>query len=355
MAADCVDIVFQPLSLSTGILITMICPKCHTSLDLPVDVCPYCGAGLQRSGGRLLVFTAAVVLFAVLGVYGYVNYRFSNPHDAARPRSASPSNDLASVQQRISDSAGAATQPDGASAATLSINAGELILKDIAGGSLGTYPIAVASSGWFAFPGRFLIGARTWQVILDDGQSFAVEGAILQDGDPVGLWSLSITTPLEEPSLAPWAPQQPLRWQSLEETDAGRIVPVSSFDRLGNFAILPFSNKTSAAGIFTQGGRVVGWSFGNLVPGGFLWAGSPGIELIPEFYTDDFYRLTFEGSREEAFIVALSDPDQSDIERLTAPCRGAPAGSPHAVRHPPGPDCARSNSPNHATPFGQCA
>ena len=296
----------------------MICPKCHMPLDLPVNVCPRCGAGLQRSGGRLLVFTAAMVLIIVLAVYGYIGYRFSNGHDAARPTPPPASSDWAFTGQRASGSSGAAAQPDGASPAAPSVNAGELILKDIAGDKLGTYPVAVVSSGWFAFPHRFLIGARTWQVMLDDGRSCAVEGAILQDGDPVGLWSLSINTPLGGLPLLPWDPQRPLHWQSLGQTGADRTVPVPSFDRLGNFAILPLANDSTVAGIFTQEGRVVGWSFGDLAPGGFLWTGSPGIELMPEFYTDDFYRLTFEGSREEAFLKALSDPNLSDIQRLTA-------------------------------------
>jgi len=295
----------------------MICPKCHTPLDLPVNICPHCGAGLQRSGGRLLVFTAAIVLLALLGVYGYINHRFSSRHDTARPRSAPPSSSSAHTEQQASGSSGVTTPWDGASAATRSINTGELRLKDLAGDDLGTYPVAVVSSGWFAFPGRFLIGARTWRVILDGGRSFAVEGAILQDGDPVGLWSVSANAPLEGLPLAPWAPQQPLRWHSLGETGSGRIVPVASFDRLGNFVRLPWANE-STAGIFTQGEKAVGWSFGDLMPGGFLWTGSSGIELIPEFYTDDYYRLTFEGSREEAFLLALSDPSLSDIQRLTA-------------------------------------
>jgi clan AA aspartic protease (TIGR02281 family) len=301
----------------TGVPKTMICPKCHSALDLPANACPQCGAALQRSGGRFLIFTAAIVLAVVLGVYGYIQYTFSGRHDGPGQTTSRPSED-SPYGQPSSDvpRSSAASEPSVAAAAQ--VLTGELILKDVAGGTLGAYPVALASSGWFAFPTHFLIGARSWQVMLDDGRSFAVEGAILQDGDPVGLWAAETSVPLEGPALAHWAPQQPLGWHAMAETGIARIVPMSSYDSLGNFDRLPLTKENTVPGFFIQGGRVVGWSFGDLAPGGYLWTGGPGAALIPEFYTDDFYRLTFEGSREEAFFLAMADPSLSDLQRLTA-------------------------------------
>ena len=62
----------------------MICPKCHILMEFPANVCPNCGASLQRSGGRVLVVTAAIVMAIVFGVYGYLNHRFSDRRNVFR-------------------------------------------------------------------------------------------------------------------------------------------------------------------------------------------------------------------------------------------------------------------------------
>ena len=295
----------------------MICPKCHTPLDVPADFCPHCGAGLQRSGGHILIIAAGLVLVILALVYGYIDDRFFDRRDDLRETAiASRQQVTSSTPPRVSDKVLIEQKPP--PAAALALSTGELVLRDITGEELGMYPSAFASSGWFAFPSRLLIGARTWQVVLGDGRSFAVEGAILREGDPVGLWAAALNAPLNGLPLAPWEPEQPLHWHSLEVTDTGRIVQVSSFDSLGNFDRIPMAGLNTVPGIFTQGDNLVGWSFGDWAPGGFLWTGSPGEELTPEFYTDDFYRLTFEGSREEAFLLALANPGLSDFQRLSA-------------------------------------
>lgn len=295
----------------------MICPKCHTPLDVPADFCPHCGAGLHRSGGHILIIAAGLVLVILALVYGYIDDRFFDRRDGLRKTAVAPSPQAtSSTPTAASDKLSTKREPP--PIAALASSTGQLILSDITGEELGTYTAALVSSGWFAFPSRLLIGARTWQVVLGDGRSFAVEGAILREGDPVGLWAAALNAPLDGLPLAPWDPQQPLRWHSLEETDTGRNVTVASFETLGNFDRIPVPDLNNAPGIFTQGDNLVGWSFGDGAPGGFLWTGSPGVELIPEFYTDDFYRLTFEGSREEAFLLALANPGLSDLQRLSA-------------------------------------
>ena len=76
--------------------------------------------------------------------------------------------------------------------------------------------------------------------------------------------------------------------------------PAASFrfepvETLGNFTRIPLEAESAGPGIFVQDGRLVGWSFGEWIPGGYLWTGNMGCELVPAFYTDDFYRLTFQG------------------------------------------------------------
>lgn len=295
----------------------MICPKCHTPLELPANFCPNCGVGLQRSGGRILAVTAALVLAVVIGVYGYLNHRFSDGRDSTSPTAARSFQDDDALL-RPDDPQKGAMATDRSSIDPLTVNRADLILTDITGRELGTYAVTIMSSGWFAFPKQFCIGGFTWQVALDNQSPLPVEGAILRDEDPVGLWQVSENTPLGGLELAPWTADRPLHWYSLDDEYASRGVLVHAVEKLGNFVQIPLGPEIAGPGLFIQDGKVVGWSFGEWIPGGYLWTGNQGFELIPEFYTDDFYRLTFAGGREEAFLLALADQNLSDFQLLAA-------------------------------------
>ena len=295
----------------------MICPKCHASLELPSNFCPHCGVSLQRRGGRVLIVTAGIVLAIVIGVYGYVNYRFFGENDI---RTTAVAPDLEATPPYPPDgSNGTPVEGDPSAIEALLVNnTGTLLLRDITREMLGSYPVAIVSSGWFAFPTQLLIGAHTWQVELQDGRAAAVEGAILQDGDPAGLWEVTLNTPLGGPALVPWTSQRPLYWYPLDASGPGRRIALPSTETLGNFDRIALAEEDTAWGVFIQEGSIVGWSFGDWAPGGYLWTGRTGSALIPEFYTDDFYRLTFEGSREEALLLSLAEPALTDIQRLAA-------------------------------------
>lgn len=295
----------------------MICPKCHAPLERPANFCPNCGVGLERSGGRILAVTAGIVLAIVIGVSGYLKYRFPASGDKTYLATDRQAQDTAS-SGRAGDLNDAARETPGSEADSLPATMADLSLEDITGRELGTYPVALVSSGWFAFPKKFCIGGYAWQVALDTKRSLPVEGVILPDEEPVGLWQLPVQTPLGGLELAPWAPERPLNWYSQDDAQTVRTVPIHNIETLGNFTRISLEAEIVGPGILIQDGRLVGWSFGELFPGGYLWTGNPGFELTPEFYTEDFYRLTFQGGREEALLLALADENLSDLQRLTA-------------------------------------
>ena len=285
-------------------------------MEFPANVCPNCGASLQRSGGRVLVVTAAIVMAIVFGVYGYLNHRFSDRRNVS-PNTLQPTPE-APLTRWDPAAPGLPMELEPSAVAPPPVNAGELTLRDVAAAQLGAYPVAVVSSGWFAFPRQFLVGAYDWQVMLTVGGSLAVEGGILQDGDPVGLWQVSTNSPMEGIDLAPWQRSQPLRWFPIDDAQTLRTLQISSVESFGNFDRIPFDTDIVGPGVFIQNGTIVGWSFGPWLPGGYLWTGRRGSELLPEFYTEDFYRLTFEGGREEALLLAVSDQKLSDLQLLKA-------------------------------------
>jgi clan AA aspartic protease (TIGR02281 family) len=113
-------------------------------------------------------------------------------------------------------------------------------------------------------------------------------------------------------------PDQPLSWYPLDGSRTEQRILVTGVQYLRDFARIDLAAENAVPGFFIQDERLVGWSFGDLLRGGYLWTGSRGGDLAAEFYIDDFYRLTFAGGREEAFLLALADKGLSDLRRLEA-------------------------------------
>jgi clan AA aspartic protease (TIGR02281 family) len=194
----------------------------------------------------------------------------------------------------------------------------QLTLADISGREMLSTPVAVLRSGWFAFPTRPAVGAHAWHVVLPSGREAEVTGGILHDAGPVGVWQIPVPEDTGRMALAPWAPDRPLRWQAIDGPPDTQQVQILEFETLVDFIRIPLDAAADAPGLFIQDGRVVGWSFAPLIPGGYLWTGFTDTDLTAEFYIDDFYRLTFAGGREEALILALAETDFSDLQRLEA-------------------------------------
>jgi clan AA aspartic protease (TIGR02281 family) len=315
----------------------VICPKCHNVFDLPANFCPHCGSSIQRGGGRLLIATAIIVLALIAGTYGYVKFQLTPRDGAARPSGMSPpQEDLtgrpAGDQRANEAGTRSPDQPPPMLRADLS-------LTDISGREILNAPVVILAPGWFAFPMHACIGGHTWRITLPSGRRLEVEGGILHDAGPIGLWRLPAGERLGEPALMPWTPELPLRWYPLDGAPTGLRVPVGNAENLIDFVRIPFQAGEKGPGVFMQNNRVVGWSFGASPAGGYLWTGNPGTDLTAEFYIDDFYRLTFAGGREEAFLLALADENLSDLQRLEVLAeahrlepRWTPAQTPDDVR-----------------------
>ena len=95
----------------------------------------------------------------------------------------------------------------------------------------------------------------------------------------------------------------------------GKVRPRDCVEE-GYFVSCALPPGVSGPGLFFQGNRAVGWTFGTGAEGGFFWGGREERRLLIEVHLDDYYRLTFADSREEKFLLALSDTRQSDLQRL---------------------------------------
>ncbi|MEA3231402.1 MAG: hypothetical protein U9Q05_06580 [Thermodesulfobacteriota bacterium] len=110
-----------------------------------------------------------------------------------------------------------------------------------------------------------------------------------------------------------------MSWLSLTSQDSPEPVEFDNPGVQGLFIEGLLPESFNEFGVMIQQGRVVGWTFGDVMAGAFVWNGDEGKFLIPEIRVDDFYRITFANSREEKFTRALAmGNDYSDLEHLEA-------------------------------------
>jgi clan AA aspartic protease (TIGR02281 family) len=147
----------------------------------------------------------------------------------------------------------------------------------------------------------------------------SIVAGIYNDYDKVGLWRILEDFRIEGPELYPWSPGGQLTWLPLASPDTSEPVELENPSVQGYFTEGTLTGDFGESGILMQQDRAVGWTFGDMITGAFVWHGDEGRYLQPETRVDDFYRITFANGREEEFVRALAmGADYSNIERLEA-------------------------------------
>jgi len=202
--------------------------------------------------------------------------------------------------------------------AAVAIPVGTVTINDITGNPIAQVTAPVLGDGWVALPVRMCIGGYEWVLEIDSERNNIIEG-ILSDWDDVGLWRIQDGRSINGPDIHPWNAGQPLTWISVGSNHPPRTVQLDGLEEQGHFLKAPAPAGLDEPGVFVQQGRVVGWSFGGVAAGAYLWAGEESKYLIANYRVDDFYRATFADSREEELTRALAAPDDyTDLERLQA-------------------------------------
>jgi len=304
------------------------CPQCSIKNPIESDICYNCGAPLheqdlpEKKAGRRWLAIAGIVLFVAGALFLY--YR---PDSTVTPSSESnltsekkpetppprqtPLPEKASVVKAVPESEADEDRID--------LPVGLLRIRDIAGHLIAEIMVPVVGGGWVALPTREVIGGADWVLLLGSGTPRKIEGGITNDLDQISLWRIPENQSLESPELYPWSAGKPLTWQGLRSQDPPLPVEIGGIGRQGNFYKGSLPGDIDDSGVFIQDGRVVGWTFGDLIDGAFLWAGDAGPNLKTELRVDDYYRLTFANSREEEFVLALAmGDDESNLDRLAA-------------------------------------
>jgi clan AA aspartic protease (TIGR02281 family) len=301
------------------------CPQCHIKNPIESDICYNCGAFLhgmpRKKAGRS--WRAVVIFFLFVAGVLYFYYRSDSPRPSSPESNGLPEDRVPSPAIPIRLPEAPTDSETDADLETdveqINIPSGLLRISDIAGHLISEITVPVVGGGWIALPSRLGIGGYSWSLQLASGGRQNIEGGIINDLDQISLWRIREDQSLESPDLYPWSADRPLNWLVLGSPDPPEPIEIANIGRQGNFYRASLPDGTDAAGVFIQDGRVVGWTFGDLIDGAFLWTGEAGRNLKAEIRVDDYYRLTFANSREEEFALALAmGDDRTNLERLEA-------------------------------------
>jgi clan AA aspartic protease (TIGR02281 family) len=308
--------------------IPVICPKCQTSNPEGSNFCLNCGLSLLPSRpnrANWIWLTVCVLIFAGMMVYFYqwlskYESKKNIPQISQLSVPAPRKKDTVAVKDKVSVKKDREIRQV---SERMKIPVGLVIIKDISGKVINQLPVPVVGGGWVALPKRFCLGGAEWILKMGPDTEVGIVAGLYNDYDRVGLWRVPDDVNIEGPELYPWSAEQPTTWLSIRSADSPEPLEISNPREQGYFMEAGLAADFDEIGVLIQNNRAVGWTFGDVAAGAFVWNGDEGSYLRPEIRVDDFYRITFANSREEEFTKALAmGEDYLELERLEAFANG---------------------------------
>lgn len=322
----------------------MLCPKCNTENQETSNFCEHCGAPLKKrvlikvGKGKWIFALIGVVIFAAgLAYFFQDTLSPSNPIASLKKTQLNNQEGEDKPQTKKVPPSGSPVKENAEKPAAekeispehmrtdelFQLHVGWVVIKNPWGREVSKILSAVVNGSLIALPTGACLGGDKWLFRFGEKDELTIERGIWREGDIVGLWTLGGEKTFQGPELFPWKENEPLEWLSLESADYSRPIEVSAVQKQGFFMRCSLPGSVNEPGIFIQNKRVVGWTFGSLLDGGFLWAGPEGKNLDYEISVEDFYNTTFADGREEQFSRALAmGKDISALDRLEAFVKG---------------------------------
>lgn len=295
----------------------MKCPNCTITIKPHYIYCPNCGTRLKARAGRpthTIGYTILLILLLASGVYLYFQrshlQHYFAPHFSTKAKSHPAANADRATAPRVWGRAPATPVQ------SVRLTGGTVTIKDIAGNVIARVPAAVSNSGWIALPERICLGGYDWQFHSSGSKDSGFIGGIIGDRDKFGLWQLEDMDQNAGPPLSTGKMDETFKWVSiLSEHTVDLTRPAVLSENL-NYDHISMPESIDAPGVLMQNGRIVGWTFGDLLPGGYVWKGPGESNLVYEMTVSDFYRSTFQGGREEQFILGYAKKDNDPLGEL---------------------------------------
>lgn len=300
------------------------CPACNSdNLDNSVYCCQ-CGLPMRegipprrRKSHWLSIILLSLVLSSLMTValqlfdsgsrtgYSPENSNRAVPALPAAPQEKALPQADSDEQKITSESSNSPSAAAGKSSAIHPLPVGHVAIITPEGNLIAQIPAAVVGGSWLALPFRLCLGGDKWLFRIGDGREVAIAGGLWEWGDAVGMWQLQDAESFSAPAFATWQSDMPVRLQLFATGRLTDEMLLKSERTEGIFSYCPLPDPTGP-GVFLQNGRVVGWCFGEMLEGAYMWTLSSDDDIQHDITVEDFYNVTFAGGREDFFARALA-------------------------------------------------
>ena len=290
----------------------MNCRRCRTENPDTSRYCAACGALLTRPQVRpkktvpWYVFAAAAAVVLLIAAY----FLLPGLRRSAQRAESEPAKQVAAETKAVESIP---------TPSSLALVAGRFALEGLWQGAPDSLESALFDGSWAALPLWAFLG--TGAPLLDSPGPAGVrpDWVDWKSREPVVLCRFDLGESLPTPELAPYDESEILEWRPLSGERTSLAIETGPLRAAGSFKSFALFSEIDAPGALVQKGRVVGWTFGQGVARGYLWAPAGGAgpkSLLP---TVDLAGSLRANSREAAFVQAMSMTDDVASDRkLTA-------------------------------------
>src|SRR4030042_1357558 len=134
--------------------------------------------------------------------------------------------------------------------------------------------------------------------------------------NPLVLCRFELAESLRTPELAPYDDTAVLEWRPLRGERISFAIETGPLRTAGSFRTFALFSGIDAPGVLISNGRIVGWTFGQGVARGYLWAPADGAGPKPLLAPADLAgSLRGAGTREAGVLHAMAMADEVAAER----------------------------------------
>jgi hypothetical protein len=291
----------------------MNCRRCRAENPDASRYCAACGALLTRPQARQRRIIPWYVLAGAAALLLLVAGYFLLPGLRQTSRRAESKASIA--EQAAQGSVASKTVESVPVPSSFSLVAGRFTLESPWQGAPASLESAVFDGSWAALPLWAFLGMGA--PLLDSPGPAGVGPAWVdwKPANPLVLCRFDIGESLRTPELAPWNGSELLEWRPLSGERMSFAIETGPLGDAGSFKSFALFGEVDAPGVLVQKDRVVGWTFGQGVARGYLWAPADGAGPKPLLSAGVLAGTLLAGSREAAFVRAMSLTDDLPADR----------------------------------------
>ncbi len=289
----------------------MNCRRCRAENPDTSRYCAACGALLTRPRVRSkktvpwYVFTAAAAVVLLIAAY----FLLPGLRPSAQRSESEP------VERDAAETKAVESIPTPSS---LALVAGRFALEGLWQGAPASLESALFDGSWAALPLWAFLGMGAPRLDSPGPAGVHPDWVDWKAANPVVLCRFDLGENLRTPELAPYDESEILEWRPLSGERTSFAIETGPLRSAGSFKTFALFGEISAPGVLVQKGWVVGWTFGQGVARGYLWAPADGAGPKPLLPAGDFAGALFARSREAALVRAMSMMDEAASDRKLA-------------------------------------